>query len=315
MENVKLLQDPKSDVQIAFVTGGVSDAKHAPGDSFVRNRLQPTIIGYFIPLLSRLIACRSSKAKRIAVGPEGSGTRLSAEQILGKGGVNSETAMLLPFAGSAAVKALSDKKVDAVWIIGSPDATAVKSFLGNPDVRLLGFPMAEAFTRIFPELVRLVLPKGVVDIDRNIPADDVQLIGTTCKILVRSDLHPEIVQLLLQTMTETHGGSGYFSPQRRISQRHRHRVSGCPYGYRLLQKRSFVSAEASAFVAIRSCAKSDRGVVTGIAIGLPLFRFLPQLYNWITRRRLFHWYGQLKALDASFDTSPDDKHLREKQTR
>ncbi|MGB9328917.1 MAG: hypothetical protein WCB47_24085 [Pseudolabrys sp.] len=30
VENVKLLQDPKSDVQIAFTTGGVSDAKRAP---------------------------------------------------------------------------------------------------------------------------------------------------------------------------------------------------------------------------------------------------------------------------------------------
>ena len=31
IENVKLLQDPKSGVQIALVVGGVSDGKHAPG--------------------------------------------------------------------------------------------------------------------------------------------------------------------------------------------------------------------------------------------------------------------------------------------
>ena len=209
VENVALLQDPKSGVQIAFVTGGVSDGKHAPGIlSLGTVYNQPYWIFYSstepLDRLSQL------KGKRIAVGPEGSGTRLSAEKILGKGGVNSETATLLPFAGLGAVKALSDKKVDVVWIIGSPDATAVKSFLGNPDVRLLGFPLAEAFTRIFPELVRLVLPKGVVDIDRTIPADDVQLIGTTTKVLVRSDLHPEIVELLLQTMTETHSGPEIF---------------------------------------------------------------------------------------------------------
>ena len=209
VENVALLQDPKSGVQITFVTGGVSDGKHAPGIlSLGTVYNQPYWIFYSstepLDRLSQL------KGKRIAVGPEGSGTRLSGEKILGKGGVNSETATLLPFAGLAAVKALSDKNVDAVWIIGSPDATAVKSLLGNPDVRLLGFPTAEAYTRIFPELVRLVLPKGVVDVDRIIPADDVQLIGTTSKVLVRSDLHPEIVELLLQTMTETHSGQEIF---------------------------------------------------------------------------------------------------------
>ena len=31
VENVKLLQDPKSGVQIALVNGGVSDGNHAPG--------------------------------------------------------------------------------------------------------------------------------------------------------------------------------------------------------------------------------------------------------------------------------------------
>jgi TRAP-type uncharacterized transport system substrate-binding protein len=31
LENLKLLNDPTSGVQIAFVTGGVSDAEHSPG--------------------------------------------------------------------------------------------------------------------------------------------------------------------------------------------------------------------------------------------------------------------------------------------
>ena len=43
------------------------------------------------------------------------------------------------------------------------------------------------------------------------------------------------------------------------------------------------------------------------------FRLLPVAYNWIKRRRLFYWYAQLKALEASFDTDPMDKHLAEKQ--
>jgi hypothetical protein len=37
----------------------------------------------------------------------------------------------------------------------------------------MSFPMAEAFTRIFPDLVRLVLPQGVIDIDLVIPPNDI----------------------------------------------------------------------------------------------------------------------------------------------
>ena len=54
-------------------------------------------------------------------------------------------------------------------------------------------------------------------------------------------------------------------------------------------------------------------LVAAIAIGLPMFRLLPTAYNWLTRRRLFHWYAQLKALEASFDTDPTGKHLAQKQ--
>jgi hypothetical protein len=54
-------------------------------------------------------------------------------------------------------------------------------------------------------------------------------------------------------------------------------------------------------------------LVTGIAIGLPLARFLPVGYQWIMRRRLVYWYGKLKALESSFDGNPSDKHLPEKQ--
>jgi hypothetical protein len=54
-------------------------------------------------------------------------------------------------------------------------------------------------------------------------------------------------------------------------------------------------------------------LVTAIALGLPMFRFLPWAYNWITRRRLFYWYAQLKKLEASFDIGPVNQHLAETQ--
>jgi hypothetical protein len=88
---------------------------------------------------------------------------------------------------------MNDGKVDVVWVVGAPDASAVHSFIRDPNIRLMSFSRAEAFTRIFPELARLVLPQGVIDIDRDIPSNDVTLIGTTTKVLVRSDLHPESI--------------------------------------------------------------------------------------------------------------------------
>jgi len=312
VENIKLLQDPNSGVQIAFTTGGISDAKHAPGVlSLGTVYNQPFWIFYTanesIDRLSQL------KGKRIAVGPVGSATRYTAEQILGKGGVTSETATLLPFAGTAADKALTDGKVDAVWIIGVPEATAVQSFLRNPKVRLMNFPMVEAFARVFPGVIRMELPQGVIDIDRVIPASDVTLIGTTSKVLIRGDLHPEIVQLLLLTMKEVHEGADIFARSREFT-------NGTDTEYPVAQTAidfykdgpSFMQRHLPLWLSVH-VQRAIAVLVTGIAISFPLFRFLPQLYNWVTRRRLFYWYGQLKALEASFEANPNDKHLLEKQ--
>jgi TRAP-type uncharacterized transport system substrate-binding protein len=312
VENVKLLQDPKSGVQIAFVTGGVSDAKHAP-DVLSLGTVYSQPFWIFYSSNEPLDRLAQLKSKRIAVGPVGSATRYTAEQILGKGGVNSETATFLPFAGSAADKALNDGKVDAVWIIGVPEATAVQSFLRNPNVRLMSFPMAEAFTRIFPDLTRLVLPQGVVDIDRNIPSSDVQLIATTSKVLIRSDVHPKIVQLLLQTMKDVHSGSDIFHRSGEFPNGTDTEYPVAPIAIDFYKNGpSFMQRHLPLWLSVH-VQRAIAVLVTGIAIGFPLFRFLPQLYNWMTRRRLFYWYGQLKALEASFDARPNDNHLREKQ--
>jgi hypothetical protein len=74
----------------------------------------------------------------------------------------------------------------------------------------MNFSLADAFTRIFPDLVRLVLPKGVVQLDPPNPPDDITMVGTTARVLIRDDLHPAIVQLLAQTLKEEHGGPGLF---------------------------------------------------------------------------------------------------------
>jgi len=286
-ENVKLLQDPESGVQIALVLGGVSDGKHAPG------LLSLGTVGnspYWIFYSSNEPFDRLSqlKGKRIAVGPEGSGTRLAAEQIFGKGGVNSTTATLLPFAASAAVEALNDGKVDVVWITGAPDAPHTSSLLRNLSVRLMSFPRAEAFTRIFPDLVRLVLPQGVIDIDLDIPPNDV-------------------------TMVKVHGGSNIFQrsgefpnstdPEYPVALA---AIDFYKTGPSLMQRHLplWLSVHAQRAIAV---------LLAAIAIGLPLSRLTPVIYQWIMRRRLIYWYGKLKALESSFDGDPSGKHLPQKE--
>src|SRR6516225_7069828 len=312
VENIKILQDPRSGVQISLMVSGVSDGKHAPG-LLSLGTVYNNPYWIFYSSNEQFDRLSQLKGKRIAIGPEGSATRASAEQILGKGGVNSETATFLPFAGTAAVEAMNDGKVDAVWIIGAPDATAVKSFLENPNVRIMSLPMAEAFTIIFPHLVRLIFPQAVIDVDRNIPREDVTLIGTTAKVLVRSDLHPEIVQLLLQAMVETHRGREIFQ---RIGEFPNSIDTEYPVAPAAMDFYRNGPSFMQRFLPLWLSVHAQRAIavlVAAIAIGLPALRLPPVVYQWIMRRRLIYWYGKLKALEASFDNDSNDKYVPEKK--
>ena len=48
------------------------------------------------------------------------------------------------------------------------------------------------------------------DLGRNIPGDEVALIGTKAMLAARDGLHPALVNLLLDAAKEIHGKQGFF---------------------------------------------------------------------------------------------------------
>ena len=306
VENLKLLQDPHSGVDAAFVAGGISNSKQAPG-LLSLGTVYNNAFWIFYHSSQSIEHLSQLKGKRIAVGPVGSGTRQAAERILGLAGISDATATFLAFAGIAAVEAMKDGKVDVVWILGALEIPAVQALLRNPDVRLLNFPMAEAYTRIYPDLVRLTLPQGVLDIEKNLPPSDVSLIANTNRVLVRGDLHPEIVYLLLKTMVAEHSEPGIFQragefpkstdPEYPIAESAMEFYKNGP---------SFMQRHVPLWLSVH-IQRLIAVLATVIAVVIPLFHYLPLLYRWNVRRRLFYWYARLQSLEASIDSNPSNR--------
>jgi TRAP-type uncharacterized transport system substrate-binding protein len=296
LENLALLQDPRSGVQIAFETGGISDSNQAP-DLLSLGLIFNVPFWIFYSSAQPLNDLSQLKGKRIAGGPEGSGSQYAAERILSKANINSKTATLLPFSGDAAVDALNDDKVDVALIVGGSDAPDVRALLTNPRIQVMDFPMADAFTRIFPDLVRLTLPKGLIRFDPPNPPNDVTLLGTTAKVLVRNNLHPAIIQLLAQTMKEEHARPGLFNrsgefpagvdPEFPVSQI---AVDFYKNGPSLLPKYLpfWMTIYAQRMIAF---------LVAWLAIVFPAFNFAPRLYGWFVQYRLRKLYQRLRIVE------------------
>jgi TRAP-type uncharacterized transport system substrate-binding protein len=208
-DNIKLLNDPASGIKVGIAQGGISDSDRSP-DLLSLGRINYQIYWIFHRAAEPLDDLRQLKGKRIAVGPPGSGQRVTTEKILGISGVNSENTTLLNLSTQGAENALNDGQIDALFLPIALDAPILQSLLKNPRLRAMSFTEAEAVTRIFPFLVRLVLPRAVIDFERIVPAADMILIATPNVVLVRKDIHPALIDLLAQAIVETHGKPGIF---------------------------------------------------------------------------------------------------------
>jgi TRAP transporter TAXI family solute receptor len=298
VENLKLLNDPTSKVQIGFMQGGVSKSSLAP-DLLSLGRIDYQIFWLFYRAADTYSDLTQLKGKRIALGPAGSGTRAVSEKILGLGGINYDNTTLLTIAARGAVTALSEGKIDALFLVFAPDSPILNSLLMDPQYKPMSFADAEALTRIFPYLVRLVLPRSVIDFEKKIPATDVTIIATTNVVLVRKELHPAIIDLLAKTILEAHNEAGLFQrvgdfptqvdPEFPMSESARDFYKNGPSflnRYLPFWMTNYVQRIIAVLAAV-------------VAIVLPVFSYAPRFYRGLVEHRLRSLYRRLRAIEQN----------------
>ncbi|MFY9837563.1 MAG: TAXI family TRAP transporter solute-binding subunit [Xanthobacteraceae bacterium] len=297
-ENIRLLEDPKSGVQVAFVVGGASNSQEAAG-LLSLGRVNYQVFWLFYRGTGTLDYLTQLKGKRIGVGPEG----VVTTHVLDAAGVNSQSATLLPFTGSAAVEALLDGQVDAIFLALASESSIIQPLVRDPNVRLMSVSETDALTRIFPYLVRLVLPQGVIDLEHNIPPNDVNLIGTTNAVVVREDLHPAIIDLLAKTLVEVHSGAGIFQrvgefptqtdPEFAMANGAREFYKNGPSYLNKYLSYGTVSLIKKIIAVILSCA----------LVLVPFSRIVPNLSTWVVRDRMRDLYRRLRLVEAEMQTN------------
>ena len=202
-------------------------------------------------------------------------------------------------------EALSDGSIDAVFPNFSPDSPILDGLLRNPKFRPMSFSDAEALTRIFPFLVRLVMPRGVIDYQNKVPAADVILIATTNAVLVRKEIHPAIIDLLAQTIMEVHSLPGIFQ---RIGE---FPTQADPEYPMAEEARDFYRNGPSLlnrYLPFWITNYVKRGIallVAVIAIIIPMFSYGPNLYRWLVQYRMRALYRRLRVIEAALQTAAD----------
>lgn len=311
VENLALLTQEDSDIDVAFVQGGTGFGANAPDlVSLGALYYEPLWVFYRGKPISDLDGLRGRK---IAIGAEESGTRALALQLLAMNGAVLPPTELLPLGGKEAEQQLLDHKIDAILVVSPADSNLVQRLAAASDrgINLLSFERAEAYARLFPYLTKLILPRGVFDLANDIPAHDVTLVSPTANLIAQDSLHPALGYLLMRAATEIHGGAGVldregeFPAAREVGfpmsdEAKRYYRSGTPLLQRYLP-----------FWGANLVERLWVMLVPVIAVLIPLVKLVPPVYRWRVRSRIYRWYARLKEIELQLEDNPGVVRLEE----
>jgi len=307
LQNLDRLTEPHAHAHydIALVQAGITETGAAEQGADTASLVslgsmfyQPLTIFYRgrrpISRLSQL------KGERIAIGKQGSGTRLLALALLDGNGIGTQgPTQLRDLDGDAARAALVAGQVDAIFLTGdSAPVGTIRALLHTRGVRMFDFPQADAYARVFPYLHKLEIPAGTFDLGANLPRKPLTLLAPAVELIAHSDLHPALCDLLIQAAQQVHGGAA------RLQYAHEF-PNTYTYTFPLDSEAASYYKSGGGSIAYRYLPFRLASLVTRIAavlvpiivILIPGLRYLPNLYAWRVNSRIHRRYGELMALE------------------
>jgi TRAP transporter TAXI family solute receptor len=255
----------------------------------------------------RLQSLNQLSTLRINAGTAGSGVPPLMDTLLDMHRMDPKKIKISHLEQTPATVQMLQGKLDAVVFASAPQAPMVQMLLQTPGIRLMDFPQNEAYARRLPFITPVTLPRGVVDLARNIPAQDVHLIATTTSMLVRESLHPGLRQLLSQATVQTHGQSGWFQRTREFPNASNSEFPLAPEAERTLKNGIPSLQRYIPFTLANLVERMWLALGIIIAVLLPLGKIAPPLYAYRVRSRVFRWYGELRDIESRLEAHPEDK--------
>jgi TRAP transporter TAXI family solute receptor len=305
-ENLERLRSGQAD--IAFVQSGSTKEEQAGQLGLVSlGSLFTEPVWLFLRDSVKAKSLTGLRGLRINLGPEGTGVPNLFRQVLAVNGVEPTELKISALENTPATVELLAGRIDGLVFSSAPEAQLIQMLLQTPGIRLFNFTQAEAYTRRLPFLTHVTLPRGIVDLGRDIPAQDYHLIAPTATLVAREDLHPALIGLFVKAAAEIHGGAGWFQqqgqfPSPKFTEIPVAREAAKYYrdGPPLLQR----------YLSFWLANLFDRLWVVVVALAalvIPLSKIVPPLYVWRVRSRVYRWYGELRAVEQAWEGVLEDQ--------
>ncbi len=295
IDNFRRLSDPKSKIEVGFVLGGEAGKDEVENlYSLGSISYQPLMIFYRgnkVDLLSDFIG------KRIDIGEDGSGTQVLARALLKANGFRSGDGTIAIPPGDAA-KELLENRVDAIFLMGeSAPLDVLRKLLHTQGIHLFSFVQADGYTRRIRYLNKLELPRGSLDLGKDIPPDDILLVGPTVELVAKKSLHPALSDLLLEAARQIHGRAGLFQKQGEFPAPIEHEFPISPDALRYYSTGKSFLYRTFPFWVASYIARVLALLLPLLLLLVPALKFAPTIYRWRIESRIYRWYRALLEVE------------------
>lgn len=309
VENLRLLNDESHGVDASFAQGAIDKGEIA-SNLVSLGSLTYTPLWVFYRGDETLDDLSQLRGKRIGIGPKGSGIQKLSLNLLRTANAADPPTVLYEYPYNTAMEAIMAGRVDAVMALGSADSQMVMKLLHANGIKLMNFSQAEAYTRHFPALSHVILPRGVLSLPKRFPPSDIHLLSPTANLIVRKSLHPALIYLLLKASMEIHSGAGWV-----------HKAGEFPS----LNKQDYpVSEQAERFyksggsllyhyLPFWAATFIDRMILVLIPLGIllfPVIGIMPRIYLWRNRSKYYRWYRELSNIEKELLEHPQPEMLQ-----
>ncbi len=266
------------------------------------------------------------KGRKIWIGNAEGGARRVVLKLLKANGVDEKNSKIIEQELPDDAKPLLTGEADVAFLVLPPESPKIFKLMRTPNILLMDFSAeADAYAARFPYLSKLVMHRGSIEFEPDVPSANITLLATSVALVIKKSVHPAIVALLADAVMD--------NPRRGFDRDGEpilfHKAGEFPTAndseYEVARDAKVMFKVGELPFLLRTIAPFNERVgipfwVTAylhehgtrtlliliplLSILLPLMRILPMIYTWTVRRRLLHWYKEMKALEAELGDHP-----------
>jgi TRAP-type uncharacterized transport system substrate-binding protein len=296
LDNLQQVKDGKAD--LALTHDGLINAKDEPELRSLGSISYEPIWVFRRKGTPVITDLTQLKGLRVNIGPEGSGVRFLALELMRLSGVTPLNTQFLDLSAQESIERLNAGHLDIGFFMDPPENARIKSLFVSQDICEVDLKDAEAFHRSLRFLHVTPLAPSTIDLSSAQPTTEFRTVSVTNTVVVHRQLHPAIQYLMLSIMEKAHHAPSLISTEGEFP-------SDKDVGLPLSDEADIFYKKGMPFLSqylpfelasiVERCIKSFLPLFIVI---FPLLKFIPSIMKWRTGRKFSKLYKSLVDVDT-----------------